>query len=70
MQLSQISGLLLVFLLATICQTGEVPQHRKARQISAEDVITISEEAMKKMSPKMKKYVNVEYAREFFTPIE
>ncbi len=53
-----------------ICAGGSsVPHHRKVRQVRQSDVGTYSEEDMMKMTPEMRRYINVEYTKEFFKPL-
>ena len=43
---------------------------QKVRQIRPQDVRTISEEAMKAMSPKRRAELNKQYTLEFFKPLK
>jgi len=60
--------LFLLALFLTI-SSGFVPHHRKVRQVRPEDVRTISEEEMKRMSPERLALLNKKYTEEFFKPL-
>ena len=47
-----------------------VPNHRKVRQVREEDVRTISEAEMKRMTPQRRRFLNYEYTKEFFRPLK
>jgi len=58
-----------VFLIFTPIASGLVPHHRKVRQIRPQDVVTVSEEDMKAMSPERLALLNKQYTHEFFKPL-
>ena len=64
------SLLILIFITLMTQLCSSIPNHRKARQVRLEDVKTISEEALRRMTPKRRQMVNYEYTKEFFRPLK
>lgn len=62
-------GMLVIAII--IAAANGLDLRRKARQaIRPQDVVMISEEAMKKMTPEMLQILNLGYTREFFKPVK